>query len=322
MFDFLAPLWNLIIYNPMLNALLLLYSWIPNYGVAIFLFTLIIAGLTMPLRIKSQRSMREQQEKTAKLKPKLDELKKKYKDNQQAYQQAQMELYKQEGMVNPLNSGCLLTLLPFPIFIGLYSVITSVMGTSPEQLLQLSSHIYSFFPQGAALVPVNPNFFGLNLAASPQQQGLIITIVMVGLVVGVQFVQQKMMTSPTVSMDPQQAAMNQQMQLIMPLFFGWIVLGTPAGLSLYWIAFGALTIVQQYFTTGWGSLLPSKNGATAKGQKYEKPKKAAAPSGVTALPSDGDNGGEELPENPAPVRATTGSGAGSKKGKKKRGKKS
>ncbi len=335
MFDFLAPLWNLIIYNPMLNALLLIYSFIPNYGVAIVIFTLIIAGLTMPLRIKSQQSMRAQQEKQAVLKPKLDELKKKYKDNPQALQQAQMKLYQEEGLVNPLNSGCLLTLIPFPIFIGLYSVITSVMGSTPETLLQLSSHVYPFFPKAGTLVPVNPDFFGLNLAASPQSQGLLITVVMVGLVVGVQYIQQKMMTMPTATMDPQAAAMNQQMQLIMPIFFGWIVLGTPAGLSLYWITFGLLTVVQQGFTTGWGPLT-SLTGLLRGPQPVKKPTKAklAPPPEKKALPGNGQrvensSAADDMSEpgdgaaegEPARPVVTVTPSTGSKKGKKKRGKK-
>lgn len=305
MFDFLAPLWNLVIYDPMLNGLLLLYSWIPSYGVAIILFTLIVAGITMPLRIQSQRAMRKQQEKQARLKPKLDELKKKHKDDQRAYQEAQMKLYQEEGLVNPLNSGCLLTLIPFPIFIGLYNVITSVMGNTPEQLLSLSSHLYSFFPKAGALVPVNPYFFGLNLAAAPSTQNIIVAAIMVVLVVGVQWVQQKMMTLPAASLDPQQAAMNQQMQLMMPLFFGWIVWGTPAGLSLYWITFGLLTVGQQYFTSGWGSLF------SRSAPKTDKPKRLSASS-----PSNDSNESEEKT-----VVESTPTASVSKKDKKKRGKK-
>src|SRR5918912_562677 len=146
MLDFLAPLWNGIVYNPMLNALLLIYNFIPNYGIAIVLFTLLVAVLTAPIRIKSQMAMKEQQAKQAALKPKLDEIKKKYKDNPQQLQAAQMKLYQEHGLANPLNSGCLLQLLPFPIFIGLYNVITTVMDDRPEQLLQLSSHLYPFLP--------------------------------------------------------------------------------------------------------------------------------------------------------------------------------
>ncbi len=321
--DFLTPIWNTIIIDPMTNAMMFVYSIIPNYGIAIIIFTLVVAGLTMPLRIKSQQSMRAQQEKTARLKPKLDELQKKYKDNPQQLQQAQMKLYQEEGMINPFNAGCLLTLLPFPIFIGLYSVITSVMGSTPEQLMQLASHLYSFFPSAGSLVPVNPYFLGLNLAAAPNAQNIpapfnwVVLAIVVGAVIGVQWIQQKMMTPATASLDPQQAQMNQQMQLIMPIFFGWIVIGTPTGLSLYWITFGLLTVVQQYFTGGFGSLF-----GTPAAKKEERPRRISIqaktePEEPPKLTQGNGSESEEV-ETSAPAVAS----AGSKKGKKKRGKKS
>ncbi len=268
--DFLTPLWNLIIYDPMLNSLLFLYSLVQNYGLAIILFTLIIGGLTMPLRIKSQAAMKAQQAKTARVQPKVEELKKKSKNDPQALQQAQMKLYQEEGLVNPLNSGCLLTLLPFPIFIGLYGVITAVMGATPEQLLNLSQHVYPFFAQAASLIPVNPNFLGLNLAAIPgTAYGFLhpITIAVVLLVVGSSWIQQKIMTPATASLDPQQAAMNNQMQLITPVIFGFFVINAPIGLSVYWITFGLMTIIQQLITGGTASITNLIRPAAAPAKK-------------------------------------------------------
>ena len=135
--EILGTIFNLLVYNPMLNAMLFLYSFIPNYGVAIIIFTVLIGLATMPFRIKSQQSMKAQQEKMAALKPKLDEIKKKYKDNPQELQKQQMKLYQEHGVANPFNMGCLLTLLPFPIFIGMYQVINGVMAERPEQVMQL-----------------------------------------------------------------------------------------------------------------------------------------------------------------------------------------
>ncbi len=310
--EIIGHIGDILIFTPMVNGLLLIYSVIPNYGLSIILFTLAIALLTMPLRIKSQHAMKEQQLKTAALKPKLDELKKKYKDNPQQMQAAQMKLYQENGMANPINSGCLLQLLPTVFLIGLYNVVTSVMGDKPEQLLQLSQRLYPFLPQLGRLAPVDPNFFGLNLAVSPQAQGIVITVVIVALVVGSQFVQQRMMTLPTASLDPQQAQMNSSMQLMMPLFFGWIVLGAPTGLSLYWITFGLIGIVQQYFTSGWGNLF----GTPAAQKQMAKPKKSDSTIQINADGNGHDNG-REL-QRTAPVNTSS----GSKKGKKNRAKKS
>ncbi len=293
--DFLTPVWNTIIYDPMLNSLLFLYSLVRNYGLAIILFTIIIGALTMPLRIKSQAAMKAQQAKTARVQPRLDELKKNYKTDPPALQQAQLKLYQEAGLVNPFNSGCLLTLLPFPIFIGLYGVITAVMGATPEQLLNLSQKIYPFFPQAANLIPVNPNFFGLNLAAVPSSAyGLLspLTIIIVLLVVGSSWIQQKIMTPATASLDPQQAAMNNQMQLITPVIFGFFVVNAPVGLSVYWITFGLMTIIQQLITGGTASItnLIRPSAAPAKKAPPKRPK-------IKAEYTDGED--DETAEKPA-----------------------
>lgn len=256
-------LWNTFIYQPMVNSLLYIYSFLGqtpvglNYGLAIIVFTLIIKLITLPLNIKQMQSMRETQAKQARVKPELDAIKKKYKDQPDKLQQAQMELYRREGMLNPFNAGCLLSLIPWPIFVGLYSVITAVMGDRPEQLMELSRHIYSFWPQLATVVPVNPNFFGLNLALNPTPQaqgfplpfGYLATIVVVGLVAGSTFLQSKMMAPATsaAAMDPSAASMNSSMQLMMPVMIGFFSLSMPTGLSIYWIVFGVVGIIQQYF---------------------------------------------------------------------------
>jgi len=312
--EIIGTLFNLIVYNPMLNALLFLYSFIPNYGIAIIIFTIIIALATMPFRIVSQKSMKGQQEKMAAIKPKLDEIKKKYKDNPQQLQQAQMKLYQEHGVANPFNAGCLLTLLPFPIFIGLYQVINGVMADRPEQLMQLSQHIYPNFLNAATLIPVNSNFFGLNLALSPSAQGIAVTIVMVGLVVGSSFVQTKMMAQPTAGLDPSQAQMNQSMMLMTPLIFGFFVLNAPTGLSLYWITFSIMGILQQGFTVGWSgftNLLPKAAQPPPTRTKKVVDAPATTPQSISA-----PNGSDTQ------LTATAGAeGTSVNKGKKKSGKK-
>lgn len=101
-----------------------LYSIFRNYGVAIVLFTVILKAVMFPMSIKQQRTMASQ----AKLADKQKELQKKYANNQQKYNDELMKLYEKEG-VNP-GSGCLTTLLPFPIMLGIfYSVIMPLSNT-------------------------------------------------------------------------------------------------------------------------------------------------------------------------------------------------
>ena len=101
-----------------------LYTIFRNYGVAIILFTVILKLVMFPMSIKQQKSMASQ----SKLADKQKELQKKYGTNKQKYNEELAKLYEKEG-VNP-GSGCLTSLLPFPIMLGIYySVILPLSNT-------------------------------------------------------------------------------------------------------------------------------------------------------------------------------------------------
>ena len=101
-----------------------LYTIFRNYGVAIILFTIILKIALFPTSLKQQRSMASQ----SKLSEKQKELQKKYANNRQKYNEELSKLYEKEG-VSP-TSGCLTTLLPFPIMLGIYySVIMPLSNT-------------------------------------------------------------------------------------------------------------------------------------------------------------------------------------------------
>lgn len=101
-----------------------LYTIFRNYGVAIILFTIILKLVMFPMSLKQQKSMASQ----SKLAAKQKELQKKYGTNKQKYNEELMKLYEKEG-VNP-SSGCLTTLIPFPIMLGIYySVIMPLSNT-------------------------------------------------------------------------------------------------------------------------------------------------------------------------------------------------
>ena len=106
---------------PVLPLLEFLYSMIPNYGIVIIIFSIIIKLLVFPLTKKSFVSMREMQ----KVQPLLAEIKEKYKGDAQRLNKETMKLYKEHG-VNPLG-GCLPTLLQFPFLISLFIVFRSTI---------------------------------------------------------------------------------------------------------------------------------------------------------------------------------------------------
>lgn len=107
--------------KPFLKFFLLLHQFIPNWGLLIVVFTLIIKVILHPLTHKSFVSMKKMQELT----PKLEEIKKKYGNNPQKLQEETMKLYKEVG-VNPA-SGCLPMLLQIPIFFVLYEIFLNAV---------------------------------------------------------------------------------------------------------------------------------------------------------------------------------------------------
>ncbi|MDR0986902.1 MAG: YidC/Oxa1 family membrane protein insertase, partial [Ruminococcus sp.] len=111
-----------------------LYQLVHNYALAILLFTLVTRAILLPLAFKQQKSSAAM----AAFTPKLEELKKKYANNQQKLQEEQMKLYAEEGM-NPLSS-CLPLLIQFPLLIGIFDVvyrpITHIIRASKDVIEQ------------------------------------------------------------------------------------------------------------------------------------------------------------------------------------------
>jgi YidC/Oxa1 family membrane protein insertase len=229
-------LWDTIIIQPFTNVLLLIYSLLGhNFAIAIIVFTILIRLITYPLTIQQQKSAKAMQV----LQPQLQALQKKYAKDKEALNKETMKLYQEAG-INPLG-GCLPLLLQFPIFIGLYQVIMLVMAVNPLQMLNLSSKLYPFLPGLVALLPLNNRFLWLDLG----QPDLFYILPILNVVTT--YWQQKVMTPP--SADPQSAAMNNQMALMMPLMIGYFVMISPSGLGLYWLISNLIGIAQ-YWTVG------------------------------------------------------------------------
>ena len=114
--------------------MLQLYNIFQNYGVAVILFALVVKLIMLPFQLKSKKSMM----RTSRMTPRLKELEKKFGNDKARYQQEMQKLYKEEG-VSPM-SGCLWSLIPFPILIALYRAIrfplTTMMGVAAELLAE------------------------------------------------------------------------------------------------------------------------------------------------------------------------------------------
>ena len=121
--DIISDIGIPLILQPMLNALLWLYSVLGGqFWLAIVIFTVVVRVLMTPLMLPQQRAAKKMQE----VQPRLQEIQKKYAKDREKLAQEQMKLYREAG-VNPMG-GCLPLLIQFPILIGLYNALIRLAG--------------------------------------------------------------------------------------------------------------------------------------------------------------------------------------------------
>ncbi len=235
----MVDIWNLVILDPMLNGMIALSEYtFKNFGLAIIVLTVVIRLILMPLTFKQTQSTKAMQS----LQPKMQEIQKKYARDQKRMQEEIMRMYKEAGM-NPL--GCMWPMLiQLPIWIALYQSIMQALAATPENLLVLSQHLYSWDVVAQA-IPLNEDFLGMKLS---QPDPSLILAILVGITM---WVQQKMVTAPTT--NPQQQQMSSMTTMMMPMMFAFFTLSFPSGLALYWVVSNIIGIAIQYFVGGgWG----------------------------------------------------------------------
>ena len=214
MFDFIA--------KPCLWLMNFLYSFIPNYGIAIIILTTIIKLLLWPLGNKSYKSMNEMK----KIQPLMAEIREKYKNDKKKMNEELMGLYK-IYKVNPVG-GCLPMALQIPVFFALYRMLYESIElrhapfvgwiddlSAPDRLFQ----------------------FDLAIPMMQPPYGIPVLTIVMG---ATMLLQQKMSPPPG---DPAQA----KMMMFMPILFTVIFINFPAGLVLYWLVNNILSISQQYY---------------------------------------------------------------------------
>src|SRR5699024_851022 len=186
-----------------------------SYGLSIVVITLVIRLIVMPFMLKQTKSSLEMQDKMKELKPEMDEIQKKYKDNkdresQMSMQQEMMQLYQKHNF-NPLASfaGCLPMLIQMPILIAFY---WAIRGTQ-----EITAHQFLWFDLG--------------------KTDILLTI----LAVIIYFVQFKV---TQIGLEPQQKKQMAIIGLVSPVMIGIISLNAPAALPLYWTV-GGLFIIGQ-----------------------------------------------------------------------------
>lgn len=231
----ISYLFNEIFYKPLFNGLIFLYNIIPNHdmGISIIVLTIVIRLALWPLTGKGIRS----QKALAALQPKIEELKKKFKDNKETQAKALMALYS-ENKINPLSS-ILPLLIQIPIIIALWQVFLSSINSD-------FSSIYAYIKAPDEIQTVFLGLFDLT-------QRSVLLAVIAGIL---QYFQTKMIMpsyakasegKPSGSADFGRI-MSKQMLYFGPIISVVIFSTLPAALPLYWIVVTLMTVLQQYLS--------------------------------------------------------------------------
>jgi len=191
---------------------------IPNYGLAIILFTLLIKVILFPLTRKQYISMAKMQE----IQPELKKIQKKYKNDPQRSQKEMMNVYQKHG-VNPF-AGCLPILVQLPILLALFRTLQTFFDPVKQ-------------PEFVNIDKAS--FLWVGNLGNPDP------IILPVLVAVSTFVQQKISMQAS-GMGGSGEQTQKILLYFMPIFIGYISRSFPAGLALYWVVYSLFGIVEQY----------------------------------------------------------------------------
>ncbi|MBI4359384.1 MAG: membrane protein insertase YidC [Candidatus Nealsonbacteria bacterium] len=230
--SFIGEFFQIFLYQPLFNALVLIYNLLPGHdlGLAVIALTFIIKLSTLPLNVRAFKL----QQAMARIQPQLKEAQKQYKDRPAEQARVMSEIFKKEK-VNPWSSFVPL-LIQFPILIALYQLFLS--GLWGQQ-----NHLYSFIVRPEV---ISPQFLGLVDLSQPN--------LWLAILAGLGQLAQSLVTplnpGQTDKDDPRyqiNKMIQKQMIFFLPFLTVFILLKLPSALGLYWLATSFLTAGQQYF---------------------------------------------------------------------------
>jgi YidC/Oxa1 family membrane protein insertase len=257
----LATIWNTVLFNPVLNTVILLYHYLgDNLGLAILAIAIVTRLILTPL-VKKQTAMTK---KMANLKPELEKLQKKYANNKEKLSQEQMKLYKRVGY-NPL--GCIGTFVPQLIILsaligviravtdsnldGLYTWVRDLVGISNGYMINPE---FLFWDLTKSYNGMSSEFGRLAVESLPY----IVLALLVGVVQYATTVFTQKMQAPTTpkkenkkkgeaqSPEDMQAQIQKSMMFMFPLMTVFFTISMPAALGWYWMVQSFMLVIQYF----------------------------------------------------------------------------
>ena len=255
----------------------LLYSFWPNYGGSIILFTVVVMLILAPLTFKSTRSMLAMQA----MQPEMKKLQNRYKDDRQKLNEEMMKFY-QENKISPLG-GCLPMFIQFPVFFILYAVLLGLTKRGPfggdlgysmactmaetpgSACTSIGTYAHAGYFHPAYISHTSRLYedlsitrvmhsFGLDLSQSAWGQfagGILHALpylLMVLVVMALTYLQQQQIQRrqpKTAEQNPTQ----QMMMKVMPVAMGFVYIVIPAGVVVYFLVSSLFRIGQQAMVT-------------------------------------------------------------------------
>lgn len=289
---------DVVIVQPIFNVLMLAYSLIPDFGVSIVIFTIIVRLLLWPL-VKKQL---HQAKAMRKMQPELAELNKKYKKNPQMRSMAMMELYKKHG-ISPFGSIGIL-LIQLPILIAMYRVV-QLFASSRAELGKYTYDVVKNLPVANDLIAnpdnFNQNFLGLiDLTQhAVSKNGVVIGLVVLAVAAAfLQYLTSKQLSPQSDSKrrlrdilsetadgkEADQSEVNaivmRKMTKFMPVMMFFIIIYLPGALAMYLTTASAVGFLQNYTILRKDSVeleeIASRKSSSSKTNTSPKKRAAAA----------------------------------------------
>ncbi len=260
-----STIWNNVIYYPVLNLLIVLYDLLfDNLGLAIIAIAILVRLILIPL----MRRQTDMTKKMSSLKPQIDELQKKYKNNPEKLSQEQIKLYKKTGY-NPL--GCLVTFIPQLIILsvliqvirnvttgdlnGIYPFVTNLLNGGASLAINTKFLIWDLTKSfndfssefGFFSVDALPYLVLSVLVGISQYLASKFTQVMQG---GLPKAEEPKKKGQELSPEEMTKKMTKSFSLILPFTTIFIAISVPAALSLYWTVQSFMLVIQ-YMLLDW-----------------------------------------------------------------------
>lgn len=249
----MSELWNALLINPLMNAMVLLYRYVGNLGLAIILLSFFVRLVMVPFFIPNLKTAKKQRD----LKPELDAIREKFKHDKKKQAEMQMELFRKHG-VSPA-SGCLANIVTLLVPIALYGVINEISHAA--DITTINPKLYADWLRFASGEVLNSRLLFFDMAKPDR------TFILPVLCAILQFASSKMMmpainkAEKLAEKTPQKSDdmmynMQEQMLYMFPVMMLIFGFSLPSGVMLNIFVSTVFTLVQSYFVMGWGGLTP------------------------------------------------------------------